>query len=326
MDIFKFSSLAGAIEAIKDNYRQVDLAKELATTPQQINILLHKRPHLIYFQISKWRKALHLHRADGDYFELLTLLEAFHEAPAKTQEKMLDRAFHLAGRLEEQIQPQSRPADSFIYWLDPILPILRNLTELVDFPVDEQQIPAWAANRLTYVGILGKTRELKINRIEIAWKWLRGCGAVHFSARKNRWIKATPSIFSKTILGPESRGVQSIALRLNQLVTYQDFSHEVGTPNLLGDMLATFSLPSCALPLLQRLTRDFLYKDILRKLNFAINRDDLARLKDSDPELYEEVRLFKDDLIKKGYDVPEVEDNDVDTTVQVLLATRRLTR
>ncbi len=95
---------------------------------------------------------------------------------------------------------------------------------------------------------------------------------------------------------------------------------------MLGDKLATFSVPSRILDLIDQLSRDFLFGDILTKLTYACNKNDLLRLEKKDPQYHKEVLAFRKDLENRGYEIPECTDNDVDTTVQVLLAARRITK
>lgn len=326
--IFEFYSFPKLMIALKKKHKQSDIARKLGLSPQKVNQVFNFKQHLVYPQISTWRKALDFRRLEGDYFELLALIFAFRHNIEAKQQVMLKRAFHLAGRLEEKLNPEGDVAGSLIYWLDPLVPVLRNMVELNDFPLVDAEIPAYVTERITFVGALGNIQKTILSRVEITWSFLRRIKALVPAGPNGRFVKADSNIFSRVQIGPDQdlKDIQSVILLLNQLITYHDFSREAGGPNILGDKLATFSISSKALELLDKLSRDFLFGDILAKLNFLCNRDDLARLETKDPAYYAKVIAFRTRLVSQGYDIPECGDTDTDTTIQVLLAARRLTK
>ncbi|RJQ24399.1 hypothetical protein C4565_09790 [Candidatus Parcubacteria bacterium] len=324
MDVFNYHHLPDLLAKAKEEFRQVDLTRDTGLPPQKINMIFRDRQYWVYPDARRWTRAMKLRREEGDYFELLSLVYAYPYNTEIERAKMLKRAFHLAGRLEEQLNPSGRISDSLLYWLDPLLSVLRNMVELKGFPKKQSEIPSWTAERILFLSVLGILRKNIPPRIETAWKWLRGIKAVKFDKARNRWVKHEPTIFSKGEISSACQDIHSACLLLVQINTYDDFAHEAGKRGLLFDRLATFSIPSGALELLNKLCEDFLYGDILRKLNYAVNKDDRDRLKKSDPTLHAEVTAFRKQLEEKGYEVPQYGDENVDATVQVLLSGRRV--
>ena len=324
-NIFDFYRSEPLMEALKKIYKQANLAKSLKMSAQMVNQIFNDKQHLVYEDIRKWRGALKLKRDEGDYFELLALICAYPHQTKTKRDSMLLRAFHLAGRLEQQVNPENVAANSLLYWLDPVASVLRNMTELKDFPNDEKALPEWVANKITFIGILGSLRKNIPPRIESTWKWLRSVNVVSFSEERGKWLKNEHNIFSTAAVAPEIADIQSAVFVLCRVNTYQDFIHEAGTDRILSDKLATFSLPSSSLKLLDRLQRDFLFGEIVRKLNFICNADNLQRLKNDDPEYYKQVVAYKKSLVEKGYEIPATSDSDVDVTIEILLTARRVT-
>jgi len=324
LDVFNYHHLPDLLAKAKEEFRQVDLARDTGLAPQKVNMTFRDRQYWVYPDVRKWTRAMKLKREAGDYFELLAIIYAYPYNPEVERAKMLKRAFHVAGRLEEELNPSGRVSDSLLYWLDPLFSVLRNMVELKGFPKKESEIPAWVAERIIFLSVLGTLSKNIPPRIETAWKWLRGIKAVKFDKARNRWVKREPTIFSKGEISSACQDIHSASLLLVQINTYDDFAHEAGKRGLLFDRLATFSMPSGALELLNKLGEDFLYGDILRKLNYAVNKEDRDRLEKSDPTLYAEVMAFKKRLEEKGYAVPQYGDEDMDATVQVLLSGRRV--
>ena len=325
-NVFEFYSIVPLMEVLKEDHKQINVAKSIGLSYQAVNQVFKDKHHWIYPQVSRWRKAFKFKRDEGDYFELLALIHAYPFQPEEKRPRMLDRAFHIVGRLEKDELVENKVATSLLYWLDPMASILRNLVELHGFPVDDDDVCRWVEEKINYVGVLGNLKKDIGARIAGTWFWLKSIRAVVLSPNPGRWVKAEPNIMSPAKAGPEIHGLHEAIFVLLQVNIHQDFIHDAGTKFVLGAKAATFSISSRILPLLEQLSRDFLHSDILRKLNYACNKDDLARLAAADPEYHREVTAFRRSLEEKGYAVPEVNDTDIDTTVQVLLATRRVTK
>ena len=325
-NIFDFYRFEPLMEALKKIYKQADLAKSLKMSAQMINQIFNDKQHLVFDDVRKWRGALKLKREDGDYFEMLALICAYPHQTKNKRDTMLQRAFHLVGRLEEEIGPENVAANTLLYRLDPVATALRNLTELKDFPLDEQVIPNWASDKITFIRILGSLRKNIPPRIESTWKWLRSLNLVYFSEERGRWLKGDDKIFTNSPLAKEVADIHSSVFLLCRVNTLQDFIHEAETDRILGDKLGTISLPSKALALLDRLQEDFFNGEIAGKLPYVCNKSAMERLKSDDPDFYKEVAAYKKALEHKGYEIPDATDADVDVTVELLLTARRLTQ
>ena len=293
---------------------------------QMLNQIFNGKQHLVFDDVRKWRGACKFKREDGDYFELLALICAYPHLTKSKQQSLLQRAFHLVGRLEEVVAPENVTANTLLYRMDPVATALRNMTDLKDFPVDEQVIPEWAADKITFIGILGPLRKNIPARMQITWKWLRSLNLVYFTEDRGRWLKGDDKIFTGSLLAQEVGDIHSAVFQLCRVNTLQDFVHEAETDRILGDKLATITMPSKALKLLKQLQEDFFGGNISQKLQFIVNADALERLKNDDPDYYKEVVAYRNLLKKKGYEIPETTDADVDVTVEVLLTARRLTK
>jgi len=326
VDVFEFSDFESLMDSIKKEVKQAYLADVLKVSSQKIHVIFKDSRHQVYPQVGKWRGALKLKRPEGDYFELLCIIHSYPGATETAQQKMLRRAFHLAMRLEDMLNPSGRPADSVVYWLDPLVGILRDMTELNGFPKEEKEIPRWVAGRITYLGTLGRLQKDIPPHIRTAWNWLKKIGAVRFSADEKRWVKSEANVLSRGRIGKGIGGISSGILTLAHINTHHDFVHELPTPNVLGSKVAGFVLPSAALELLDRYSRDFLFGDLVRRLNYVVNLEDRERLRRSDPQYYAEVLDFERRLKELGYEIPQCRDSDMDTAVQVMLSVRRLTK
>ena len=324
IDFFAYHRLADLLETLKPRVKLVDIAKVVVCTHQKITLVFQDKPHWVYPEVRKWRKALRLSRLEGDYFELLAILATYPQSTEAKKEAMIARAFHLAGRQESLVNPTGSVADSLIYWLDPLFSIMRNMTEMAGFPEDEERIIGWAATRLRYVGSLSKLKKEIPGRLEAVWRWLRQAGAVRFDEELGRWSKSEPAILSKGKVGPSIKDIQSAILVLVQVNAHREFIHEVGSPEMLGAKNGLLTIPSDSLELFDQLQRDFLHGELLRKFAFLVNLEDRERLKTQDPDYYREITEYERVLQAKGYTIPRCDDKDVDTMVQVLLIARKV--
>lgn len=325
VDVFEFSDFESLMDSIKKDVKQAYLADILNVSSQKVHVIFKDSRHQVYPQVGKWRGALKLKRPEGDYFELLCIIHSYPSATEIAQLKMLRRAFHLAMRLEDMLNPAGRPADSVVYWLDPLVGILRDMTELHGFPREEKEIPRWVTSRITYLGTLGRLQKNIPPHIRTAWSWLKKIGAVRFSINENHWVKSEPNVLSRGRIGKGVGNISSGILTLAHINTHHDFIHELPTTNVLGSKLASFVLPSAALDLLDRVSRDFLFGDLMRRFNYVVNLEDRERLRKSDPEYYAEVVEYERQLVEHGYEIPHCSDADIDTAVQIMFSIRRLT-
>lgn len=323
---FDYRSFPELVGAVKAEVKQKTLAKTMGLPVQTVNTVFNGDEHLVYSRVGKWRSALKLRQPEGDYFELLSLVHAYPLAGRERQERMLKRAFHLAGRLEASRNPEQRIAESVIYWLDPLLSILREMTDLNDCPADEAEIPQWAASRITYLGSFACLKKDQPKRVAVAWNWLKHLDAVRFDADRNRWIKREP--IALKLIEPDAslRVVTEDLIRLVHINYYADFIHELAHNRVFGSKQAVFTMPGKAVDLLNRVLGDFLFGEILEKFSYLVNQDDARRLQQEDPERYEEIARFRRLIEQRGYEIPRTTDEDMDTTVQIMVSARRLTQ
>ena len=92
------------------------------------------------------------------------------------------------------------------------------------------------------------------------------------------FVKQSPNFISPGHITPAIKDLHSAILALLFVDTCQDFGQEMGTDRIIGGKVATFSLGKKFHPLLANMLDDFL-RDIVTKLNYVANRDDLERLK-----------------------------------------------
>ena len=325
LNVFDYNNFTDVMAVVKAEHKQTYLAKALNMPFQTVHTIFKDSPHLVYPNVGKWRSALKFKRPEGNYFELLCIIHAYPKNTQVKQARMLQRAFHLAGQLEAQLNPRGRAADSVIFWLNPMIAILRDMVELADFPVDEQEIPQWGASRISFIGSLGRFKREVPERIETAWKWLRELEAVVFSPERNRWEKQEPNLRMSPNLGKIMGDLTRSVFTLCLINFYKDFLAVIGTDDIVGAKQTSFSVPSASFELLNQITADFIFGDVMRKFNYLVNREDRERLRLSDPDYYAEIVEYEKQLIAKGYTIPDCGDKDVDTTVQMVLTTRKLT-
>ena len=77
--------------------------------------------------------------------------------------------------------------------------------------------------------------------------------------------------------------------------------------------------------MLNQISGDFIFGDVMRKFNYLVNLEDRERLRETDPDYYTEILEYERLLSDRGYTIPQCSDKDMDTTVQMLLTTRQLT-
>lgn len=321
---FEFWSFKALLSAVKRDVKQVELAKALCLAIPKVNRIFKDKHHLVYAEVGKWRGALKLKRSEGDYFEMLSIIHAYMLATEMEQERMLQRVFHLAGRLEEQQPPCGKAIDCLVYWLDPMIPILASMVDLNGFPEDELEIPPFLADRISYIGMLGRLQKNIPLRIEITWEWMRKLGAVTFSKELGRWIRSEPSLPDVQLDSEEIKSIREDIHRLNLINAHFDFAHETEGQFVSSNRLTTLTIPSKALGLLEQLTEDFLSRDILGKLHLLCNVDERKRLKKSNPKFHKELMEYRRFLLDRGYKVPECRDGDVDMSIQALVSIRSL--
>lgn len=324
MDVFEHSSFPSLMRSVKTIRTQTRLAAELGIPLQTLNAIFNGQAHQVFPRVRKWRSALELGRMQGDYFELLCILHAYPYNTRERQQKMLARVFLLAGRLEGRLNPSGTAAESVVFWIDPLAGALRDMTELHDFPRDEEDIPTWAAQRITFMGVLTPLRKHKHARVMTAWKWLCKLSAVHFDEQLGRWCKAEPNLLLSSKSGP---GIDEMAKAITVFMhvnAHYDFIHELASANTIGSKLVTLTVPESALELVDLLSRDFIFEQLMKKITYLVNHDDRERLKILDPEYYEEICRFEQELILRGYKIPKASDRDLDTTIQILLSARKL--
>ena len=324
-NVFDYNNFPDAMAAIKEDQKQTYLAKALNMPFQTVHTIFKDSPHLVYPNVGKWRSALKFKRPEGNYFELLCIIHAYPKNTQVKQARMLQRAFHLAGQLEAQLNPTGRAVDSVIFWLNPMIGILRDMVELADFPVDEADIPLWGSNRISYIGSLGRFKREIPERIETAWKWLRQLDAVVFSPRRGRWIKQEPNLRMSPHLGKIIGDLTKSVFTLCLINFHKDFLGVIGTDAIIGAKQASFTIPSASFELLNRISGDFIFGDVMRKFNYLVNLEDRERLREADPGYFAEIEEYERMLQSRGYTIPRCSDKDMDTTVQMLLSTRQLT-
>lgn len=320
--VFNHYNLLSYLVEVKREHRQVDLAEVVECNRQKIHTILTGRPDWVYPDVKKWRTALGLKRLDGDYFELLAIIAAYPSSSKR--ERMLLRAFHLAGRLEEKLNPSEEIATSLVYWLDPVASHLRNLTDFVEFPSGEEQIPAWVASRLVLVGALAGIPKQSIpNRIAQSWSWLKKIGAVYFSEETGRWEKKEPMAISEGKRTGIAEDIRSASLLIRHTESFSNFTDEMGSERMACDLFSVFSLPEDHLGILEKLCRNFIV-ETTRKLNYICNEEFLAELRDYAPDYYREVLEYKEKLKDMGLAPTPVDRNAKHSLVQMVVAARRL--
>jgi len=119
-NMFDFYRLEPLMEALKKVYKQSDLARSMKMSAQMLNQIFNGKQHLVFDDVRKWRGACKFKREDGDYFELLALICAYPHLTKSKQQSLLQRAFHLVGRLEEVVAPENVTANTLLYRMNRI--------------------------------------------------------------------------------------------------------------------------------------------------------------------------------------------------------------
>jgi len=323
-NIYNHNSIESYFNSIKSQLNLKQIAQVIGCSYQKVHFATREKYYWIYPDVRKWRKALGLSRADGDYFELLALVAAYMASSDANRQKMLERILFLADRLEAVINPAQEISNSLIYWIDPFISVLRNLTDLDEFPSDESEIPQWVSENLIIVGVMRKIPKKKLPmRIERSWNWLKGIKGVAFYEEENRWEKTSPLIISKGKLKGNLENIQSTITAIEHMRALADLTLEVGNKSIVGNMVSTFSLPKEHLYVLNELIRDFVV-EITRNLNFACNSEFLEELREFDEDYYNKVIDFKKKLEAKNIKMEPTNCSAPHTLVQLLVASRKL--
>ncbi len=324
-NIFQYYTLGSLLADVRGDRRftHKDIAKTVGITPQSVSAVFNGKERLVINHITGWKRAFKLRRLQGAYFELLAILAAYpYESGSRS--KLHERAFHLMGRLEEAAEMDHEAMNGLIYWADPIASMLRNMVELNGFPKTDADVGPWVVERLSYMGTLGTSAAVMIPRIEKTWNWLRKLKIIKKS-QKRGFIKQTPNFISPGKITAAIKDLHSAILALLFVDTCQDFAEEMGTDRIIGGKVATFALGKQFHPIVAEILDDFL-RELVGKLNYVANRDDLERLKTEDEAYHAEVLAFMKQMKTKGYTLPEGTDADVDSVVQVIFSARSLTK
>ncbi len=322
-DIYEYPSLRALMKDVRESYTLMELAKPVGVSHQTITLIFNGSEHRVINRLQGWKKALDLNKREGDYFEFLAILAAYPKQRDKI--RLLMRAFYLVERLEAALNGGNDIANSLVYWLDPLCPFLRNAVEMNGFPRRERDVAAWIADVMTLPESAKITRPALIKRIETTWNWLVKIGAVEYSQAYGRWIKSAPMLISSGKFTPELKDIQSALFSMVFVTIFNRFIETIHDENIIVTKFGTFALSSANAKALNQICSDFVVETV-RKLNYASNEDDLARLKTEDEKYYEEVVQYKAELEKKGIRLEPKGDADVDTIVQLAVAARKMTK
>lgn len=322
-DIYDYPSLKTLMKDVRESYTLMELAKPVGVSHQTITLIFNGSEHRVLNRLQGWKKALKLNKQEGDYFEFLAILAAYPKERDKM--RLLMRAFHLAERLEAALNQNCDIANSLVYWLDPLCPFLRNAVEMNGFPRREREIAPWVADVMTLPESAKITRPALIKRIETTWNWLFKIGAIEYSPSYGRWIKSSPMLISAGKFAPELKDIQSALFSMVFVTIFHRFIETIHDENIIVTKFGTFALSSANAKALNQICSDFVIETV-RKLNYASNDDDLARLKTENKKYYDEVVNYKAELERKGIKLEPKGDKDVDTVVQLAVAARMMTK
>ncbi len=316
-----FYTFRSFMNSLKGDLKQSDLARRLGSTQPRIHQIFKDKLHWVYPEVRRWTRLLKLKRMEGDYFELLALLAAFPHQGDKA--KLIARAFTLLGNLQDKLEPSHTEAHTVIYWLDPVARLLLALTEMDDFPVNEENIAEWVLPKVHFVAAMGSHEKAKRERIQSSWRWLCEQQLVQFRKPQARWLTNKDHPFIAESQSPELVTIREQLCGLCHVNTFLDFSREAGAGALTGFDLEMISISSAFAPLIQQVCRSFVTEEI-RKIKDAIhNPDSLKTLHQTHPRLARDIERFVETLPKPD----QKSDQDlypVDTTVEILFASRSL--
>ena len=321
-NVLTFYSMKDLLAELRGEYTLQQLAEVGGVTHQAISLICKENPHWVYKNVKEWKKGLRLKRVEGQYFELLAVIAAYPHDDNKT--KLMKRAFHLAGRLEEHLNTERTVASSLVYWLDPVCSMIRNGTDLAGFPVHEDEIPQWISGQVKSLRSMGMTRAAFKTRVANAWSFLVSLQAVSFNKRRKRWEKSAPLIVSEGKATKEhQKSIQSVIFPLVLNNYFEEFIQATGTDQMIVSKYGNFALPRQHFNALYMLLEDFIIETV-QNFNYISNGDDLKRLEKDDPEYFAKVLAYKKKLKKKGIELEPLGDQDMDSMVQMIVAARRM--
>ena len=321
-NVFAHFTMNDLLAALRKEYTLQQLSSMAGITHQAVSLICKENPHWIYNNVADWKRGLKLKRDEGAYFELLAIIAAHARESEANRPKLLKRAFHLVGRLEEVLNPKHTVAASLVYWLDPVCSIVRNGTDLAGFPRREDDIPEWVSAQMPSPQSLGMTRAAFKKRVAMAWAFLLSLEAVTYNKKRKRWEKAAPLVVSEgksTLDDQNSPGSAAFPLILHNY--FEEFMQITGTDRMIVSKFGNFAFPRQYKHVVNRLLTDFIVETV-GKLNYVVNREDLERLKTDDPAYYAEVIEYINMLKSKDIDVEPLGDDAMDSMVQMIVAAR----
>ncbi len=322
-NIFSHPTLRSYLDSIRQKYKLKEVATKAGVSYQAVGFIFSdKKEHWVLGHLSGFKKAFKLKKEEGAYFELLAILAAYPYE--KKTAPLLKRAFHLAGRLEAVMNTDQEVASSLVYWIDPLCAVLRNAVELHGFPAEESGIPGWISDRVATIEALNSSATKSFaQRIVTSWSWLKKMQAVSFSEEKQRWVKTNPMVVSEGRFGPDLQDLRSAIFSIVFLNLFNDFSRDLNSSRILVTKFGNFTISSKNLNLVKELCTDFVVETV-KKLNYACNKEDLKQLKKEDPAYYQAVLDYQKSLTARGFEIHTGTNEDVDTSVQLVLAARKL--
>ena len=321
-NVFSYFTMKTLLAALREEYTLQQLSALVGVTHQAISLICKENEHWILNNVADWKRGLKLKRTEGEYFELLCIIAAYSNENDTNRSKLLKRAFHLVGRLEEHLNPERTIATSLVYWLDPVCTIFRKNTNLSGFPRNADDIPDWMATQIPSLQSLGMTRAAFKTRVANAWKFLISLKAVSYNKRRRRWEKSEPLVVSEGKATLEhQKNIRSAVFPLILHNYFEEFLEVNGTDRMIVSKYGNFALPRRHENVVYKLLEDFIIETV-KKLNYVSNRDDLERLKTDDPAYYAEVLDYIEVLKGKVIDVEPLGDDDMDSMVQMIVAAR----
>ncbi len=293
LDVKQFTNLDDLVDQVAIRFPLQSLAKKLGLSPSSCHATLYTHRQRVYRQIKGWKSLLGVTKEDGYYLELLALIKAFPQYAQKME--MLERAYLIVSKLQDTLDPDWKSVSGLLYALDPLVPIVRNLTDLKDFPINESEIPRFAQDQVIWLKNKSGPKRTFQARVKRTWTFLKTIDAVYFSDQLDRWEKSSPVIWTPW----KNKELHDSLLRMRHYLYLQEFTDILFDPDCLFSTALTLAVPEKHLGLVEQLISQF-HRDLLERLSFALNSDFLHHLKGVDEGHYLRVLDYISKLSDQG--------------------------
>ena len=320
IDVRNYTNLDDLIDEALKRIALNKIAEKLGITPASCHATVHGARHRVYKQLKGWKLVFKVRRQQGAYLELLAIVRAYPYYSQK--QEMLERAYHLLGRLQEDIETEWTAVTGLLYTLDPLVPThLREMIDFPNFPAEEEAIPAFVDERIVWTEDLNGPRRLFRNRIARTWAFMRRIDAVRFDKKTGCWQRLSPLAWEPL----PNETLRNDLVKMRHHLYLQEFSSLLFDRSTLFASTDILAVPESNLPVIREILEEQA-RETLDMVRLSLNAEALEGLRGTDEARYRKALAFKEALSAKGVFLDPAAEPDRHCLIRVASLGRQVTQ